>query len=157
MIMRTGTPSPLPWKTRLQVVGASALCFAAACATPALELTGQEHQTIFGAEALFYGLLAMLIGQFAGLANPLWLTALLLMSRGRPRSAAMLSLAAFLVGNHVWALFGQEIPGDEGNVTKLYLQSLDIGFYLWLLSFLILAVGSGLSWRNMDRLEAPLF
>ena len=143
-----------PLKTRLLVIAPSVACFVAACATPALVLDGKEHTVMFGAQALLEGPLAVLIGQLSWLANPLWLLAVLLVLLSRFKGAAILSVLAFAVGNHAWALFGREIPGDEGGVTKLYLTSLHPGFYLWLLSFLILAVGALIA-RSRTAQEQP--
>jgi hypothetical protein len=65
------------------------------------------------------------------------------------RSALAAAAGALLVASHAWALFGQEIPGDEGGVTHYRLQSFHAGFYLWLASFLILAASLAvLLWRR---------
>jgi hypothetical protein len=141
-----------PLRTRLLVIAPSVLCFVAACATPALVLDGKEHTVMFGAQALLEGPLAVLIGQLSWLANPLWLLATLLVLLSRFKGATAVSLAAFAVANHAWALFGREIPGDEGGVTKLYLTSIHLGFYLWLLSFLILATGAAIARTGTARL-----
>ncbi|HEV7508478.1 MAG TPA: hypothetical protein VGS07_26595 [Thermoanaerobaculia bacterium] len=127
------------------MIAPSVGCFVVACATPALVLDGKEHTVMFGAQALIEGPLAVFIGQLSWFANPLWLLAALLVLLSRFKGAATVSLLAFAVANHAWALFGREIPGDEGNVTKLYLTSFHIGFYLWLLSFLILAAGAAVA------------
>lgn len=144
-----------PLNTRLKVIGPSVGCFVVACATPALILDGKAHLVIFGAQAWVQGPLAVFIGQFAWLANLIWLLAVLLVMLSRFKGAAIVSVIGFAVANHVWALFGQDIPGDEGGVTRLYLSSFHVGFYLWLLSFLILAVRAFLARNQDDAIENP--
>jgi hypothetical protein len=141
----------VPWKARFTALAPSIICYAAACSTPALELSGKEHTYLFGVLALFYGPLVVLIGQFAWFANPVWLIALLLVLAGRLRAGIVASLLAFVVATHAWALFGREIPGDEGGVTKYYLKSMQIGFYLWLLTFILLAAGAALAQRRATQ------
>ncbi|MFY9823450.1 MAG: hypothetical protein WAM82_18865 [Thermoanaerobaculia bacterium] len=134
--------APVSLRTRWIVIAPSGLCFLAACACPALEFNGKEHSVMLGAQALFQGPLAFLVGQFAWLANPLELLAVVLVLRRRFWGATAVSFLGFAVANHAWALLGREIPGDEGGVTKLYLSSFHLGFFLWLLSFLLLAAGA---------------
>lgn len=138
------TPGKLSRATRLKILAPSVVCFLAACAMPALELTGKEHTTVSGAAALLQGPLLLMIGQLSWLANGLWALALLLVLLSRPRGALIASAGAFLVANHAWALFGQQIPGDEGDVTHYQLKAFHAGFYLWLASFLILAASTAL-------------
>jgi hypothetical protein len=129
-------------EARVAVAGLSVGLFLAACAAPALELIGREHTFLSGGAALFQGPLALLIGQLAWCANPLWAVAVVLLLVRRLNGAASFAIAALVVANQTWTLFGTEIPGDEGGVTKYYLKSLQPGFYLWLLSFAALAVGA---------------
>jgi len=124
-----------------------------ACATPALELVGEEHWSMCGGEALLAGPLALFIGQFSWIANLFLGSAMVLALFGRMRAAAVISLAGLALANHAWTLFGQEIPGDEGLVTKYALKSMQIGFYLWLASFLILATAALATQR---RSSAPM-
>ena len=44
------------------------------------------------------------------------------------------------VAQHTWKVIGTQIWGDEGGVTKYLVLSLSLGFYLWTLSFLLLAL-----------------
>jgi hypothetical protein len=138
----TDSSAPVSLRTRLIVIAPSGLCFLAACACPALEFNGNEHSVMFGAQALLQGPLAFFAGQFAWLANPLGLLAVFLVLRRRFWGATAVSFLGFAAANHAWALLGHEIPGDEGGVTKLYLSSFHLGFFLWLLSFLLLAAGA---------------
>ena len=96
----------------------------------------------FGAFALLEGPFAILLGLLSWLANPLWLLAALLVLLSRFTGGAAVSLMAFAVANHAWVFCARTIPADEGGVTKLHLTSFHFGFYLWLLSFLLLAAGA---------------
>jgi cytochrome c-type biogenesis protein CcmH/NrfF len=147
----------LPLKTRFMAIVASLVCYAAACVTPALELIGKEHTHIFGGVAFLYGPLVVLTGQFSWFANLLWLTAILLVLFGRFTGGLVLSVLALAVAAHAWALFGIEIPGDEASATTYSLKSLEIGFYLWLLSFVLLAIGSFMLRRKaMQKQESAV-
>jgi hypothetical protein len=143
------TPDPLapdptraPFRARAQLAGAAFSLFVIACATPALEVTGKEHTSWWGAQLLWMGVFGPFIGQFAWFANVFLAVALVLVLVGALRGAATTALLGLIVANHVWWLFGVDIPGDEGGVTHYRLQALQVGAWLWLLSFALLVVGA---------------
>jgi hypothetical protein len=74
----------LPWKPRLLALGVSLLLYALACVLPVLDFSKSDwnHDTkgpVVGYVALISGWLVIAIGQFAWLANFLWLLSLILL------------------------------------------------------------------------------
>lgn len=136
-----------PKLARILLVVASVLSFLVGCATPALHLTGKantrgEQTTMSGLAAFFTGFFGMLAGQYAWLANPLGITAIVLLFLRCYNAALICSVAALFAAQHTWVLVGTIISGDEGGVTKYLVTSLGLGFYLWVLGFLLVAVAS---------------
>jgi hypothetical protein len=144
-------------QTRTLLVAGTVISYLVACATPALHLAGKENTTLgeptsmIGLAALFSGFFALFEGQFAWLANPLGLVALILLFRRRYDSSLLLSLAALLVAQQTWFLVGTVIWGDEAGVKKDLVTSLGLGFYLWLVAFLLLVVASLVGQRSFAR------
>jgi uncharacterized membrane protein len=95
-----------------------------------------------GFAAFFSGFFALFDRQFAWLANPLGLIAPVLLLRRRYDAALLVSLAALLVAQQTWLLVGTVIWGDEAGVKKDLVTSLGLGFYFWLLAFLLLVFAS---------------
>ena len=131
-------------KARIICIVASVICWVVACFLPALHLVGKantqgEQSTMVGLMAFIMAFFAMLEGQFAWLANPLWLVAILLLAVQRNRVALLASVLAILVAQHTWAVVGTEINGDEGGVRKYLVTSLGLGFWLWVFSFAVIA------------------
>jgi hypothetical protein len=123
---------------------ASIACWWAACFLPALHLEGRantlgEKTTMSGGAAFFWAFFGMFAGQYAWLANPLGIVSLSLSRFGRYRLALFVSVLGVLVAQQTWMLVGTEIDGDEGGVKKYLVTSLGLGFYLWVLSFVIIA------------------
>lgn len=127
---------------RLTVVGASAALYLVACATPALVFSGRGTVTWFGFEALAMGWLGIFFSQFAWLANPLLPFAWLLVLFRRWTGAVVTTAVALLVAATTFMLYGAEIPGDEGGVTKLYFEYPHVGFAFWILSMVAVPVGA---------------
>jgi hypothetical protein len=132
---------------RPALVLASLTCYVAACSTSALELIGVgkeagQNKAFPGLLAFIDGFFAMFEGQYAWLANPLALLALITLCIRLRRLSLCLSVLALLVAQHTWWLVGTVIDGDEGGVTKFRVVSLGTGFYLWTTSFFLLAIAS---------------
>ena len=133
-------------------VWASVACWGAACFLPALHLEGRantlgEKTTMIGFAAFFTAFFGMFDGQFPWLANPLGIMALRLVGFRHYRVALIISVLAVLVAQQTWILVGTEIVGDEGGVTKYLVTSLGLGFYLWVLSFIIIVAMALRGWR----------
>jgi hypothetical protein len=131
-------------KARIISIAASVACWGVACFLPALHLVGKantqgEQSTMVGLLAFIMAFFAMLEGQFAWLANPLWFMAMILLALGRSRAALIVSVLAIAVAQHTWMVVGTEIPGDEGGVKKYLVTSLGLGFWLWVSSFVLIA------------------
>jgi len=144
--------------TRTLLVAASIASYLVACATPALHLAGRENTLgeltpMSGFAGLFSGFFALFGGQFAWLANPLGLLALILLLRRHDNASLLASLAALLMAQHTWVFVGTVISGDEGGVKKYLVSSLGLGFYLWLVSFLLLAVASLVRERRLGEVN----
>ena len=134
----------MSFKARILTVVASIACWVVACCLPALNLLGKantqgEQSTMVGVLALIMAFFAMLEGQFAWLANPLWFVAMVLVAIGLNRAALIASVLAILVAQQTWMVVGTEINGDEGGVKKYLVTSLGIGFWLWVFSFVLIA------------------
>ena len=131
-------------KARIIWIVASVACWLVACFLPALHLLGKantqgEQSTMVGLLAFIMAFFAMLEGQFAWLANPLWFTAMVLVLVRYNRAALIVSALAILVAQQTWMVVGTEIPGDEGGVKKYLVTSLGLGFWLWVFSFVVIA------------------
>ena len=107
--------------------------FLVACLFPALTFQkgGQPADAWPGWGALLLGWLGLFVGVFAWLANPLLLLSWILLLCGRIRAARVCSLLAILVASSMIALWGMELPGDEGGVTKMQISGIGLGCYLW--------------------------
>jgi hypothetical protein len=142
------TPATLPhpslWPHRLVVIGIALVLFFVACALPGLH--GLKNKatpdTSYGFNLVLVGWCAILVGQFAWLANLfLPLAALLLVFR-LWITAAVAALLGFLIALHAFSFLHRELPADEGNVNKIVYTSLGAGYYVWLAAFLALALGA---------------
>jgi len=144
---------PMSRRNRIAIIVISAACWLVACCLPALNLLGLANtqggpSTMVGIVAFIQAFFAILTGQFAWLANPLWFAALVLIRLGRNFDALIASVMAIALAQQTWVVVGTEIYGDEGGVRKYLVTSLGLGFYLWVLSFVIVAgasIAGGLS------------
>jgi hypothetical protein len=136
-------------KARIIAVVASVACWLVACFLPALHLLGKantqgEQSTMVGLMAFIMAFFAMLEGQFAWLANPLWFTAMVLLLVRFNRAALIVAVLAIAVAQQTWMVVGTEINGDEGGVKKYLVTSLGLGFWRWVLSFAVIAAVAAL-------------
>lgn len=89
-----------------------------------------------GWEVLALGWLGIFVLQFAWFANIAYCASLGLWLGRAWRPAVILSLIAIGLGLNTLFLFVQELPSN-GAGAKMYLQSLQPGFYCWMLSLSI--------------------
>ena len=139
-------------KARILSIVASVACWLVACCLPALNLLGKantqgEQSTMVGVLAFIMAFFAMLEGQFAWLANPLWFVAMVLVAVGLNRAALITSVLAILMAQHTWMVVGTEINGDEGGIKKYLVTSLGPGFWLWVFSFVLIAAVAAVAVR----------
>ena len=156
---------------RAVVLPVSVALYFAACTLPAVLLhTGSNtyspglpqewhwtgYESLKGIELLFAGLFGLLMGNFAGFANPLlWLSWLFLGFR-RYRAAAIASGLALVFAMQTFQMMVQPYLFDEAGVRQGYLQAPQVGFFAWTASMvLVLAAG----WRarsiGVTRVPAP--
>lgn len=121
------------WKHHLVWMGIL-LLYAMSLPLIALEFTktgGHPNQRMLGAELLLVGWLGVFVLQFAWLANIIWLVSILGVIFRFPLLAALPALLAIGASLQTLMLFGMDIPGDEGGVTKMRLIALGPGAYIW--------------------------
>lgn len=119
-------------------IGLSVLLFLLACATPCLEMSQKSDPTWYGLRILVLGWMGVLVGQFAWLANPLWLLGLITFALRKWRVALIALGASLLFAANTLLLFVMPLPADESNINHTSLVRLRIGFYLWLASIAVL-------------------
>ena len=124
------------------VVGCSVLVHLVSWIAPALQFdTTSEGQWVpRGLEVALLGWQALLVGNFAWLANILYFPGLVMVLLRLWRTAALLGTVALAVGLHTLALVGKDVPADEGGVTRMALAHPRAGFYLWMASMAVVAV-----------------
>lgn len=119
------------------------ILFGLACVLPALEFRRNEDGTEIwaGGIALFNGILGLLMGHVAWLANPLLaLGAFSLFHRHRT-GAVICAVLALLFSLDTFQLFYETVPGDEAGVNKLYLRQLREGTFCWMGSMVAILIG----------------
>lgn len=134
-------------------------CYLASFFLTTLNLVGKANTngqptSIGGLGAFFDGIFAMFDRQFAWMANPLAGLALLFFLARLYSVSLVVSLAALLVAQQTWRVVGTTISGDEGGVTQYLVTGLGPGFYLWSLSFLLLAALSLWHWLGSRHSES---
>lgn len=118
-------------------IGISVVLYLIACATPCLEVSQKSDPVWLGLQILVMGWLGILVGQFAWLANPLWLAGLLFFAFRKWMAALILSGLALVFALNTFTMFVTELPADEGGMNTFHLVRLRIGFYLWLASLAV--------------------
>jgi hypothetical protein len=119
--------------------------FVIACSTPALDLVhtdNHEHDVMLGLRVLAVGWTGLFVGQFAWFANLFLLLAVVPFLLRWWITTAVILLIGISIATHTFALFGRILPADEGNVRKMYLESIGVGFYFWLASFVLPLAGA---------------
>ena len=115
-----------------------------ACISPAIEAKADSfHGKIWidGGSLLFSGFLGILMGLPSWYANPAWFASLMLLAKGKFRSSFIWSISAFFLGMTSVILFVYPFPlVNEAHGCKI--NGLGLGFFLWMASMLVIAVGS---------------
>lgn len=127
---------------RAVIIGLSLVLYISACVAPALEFSNTEQPLWTGVEALALGWLGVLHLQLGWLANPLMWGSILFVALGRWKQALTLSLVAAIFGLSTMTLLAQRIPADEAGVRHMQLETLHIGYPLWLGSVVVCIIGS---------------
>lgn len=98
-------------------------------------------EVYFGYRVLLLGLLAVLVGVFAWLANPLMLLAVLLSAFNKRTASMILAVCSIALGLQSFMLEAvpfNESSMDPGNLS--FVDRLGIGFYVWMGSLVTFAV-----------------
>lgn len=119
-------------------IGLSVLLFVMACATPCLEMSQKSDPTWYGLRILVLGWMGILAGQFAWLANPLWLLGLITFALRKWLVTLIVLGFSLLFAANTLLIFVMPLPADESNINHTSLVRLRIGFYLWLASIAVL-------------------
>ena len=113
---------------------------------PALEFKGikgsHDLKMMEGWECTYMGILGLAIGQFEALSNLAFICSGILLLERMWKAACISSGLALILALQTFALFITPISFDEARVTQSVLFSLDIGFYLWISSIVIVFVAS---------------
>lgn len=131
-----------PLWPRLALIGASISVYSLACLLPAATLVGDVNTVRRGFELALLGWLAIYVGQFGWFANVFWAVSMLMEFIRWHRTACITAALGLLLALQTLTIFGTNIPMDEAGVNYSHVQHLDSGFYVWLLSMLIMVVGA---------------
>lgn len=138
----------------MHIVLSSLLLYGAACCLPALIFKDTSasqgilpNYSMCGLRTLLEGALCILLGSprslaWPWLANLFGLLSLAFFLAKRYQNALLLSGIAFLFAVGTYSLIGREFPLDDDSDSVYHLLMLGSGFYAWLASILILAMGS---------------
>lgn len=136
----TGARQPL--RVRLGLIGASIAIYALACALPAATLVGEDVTVQRGLGLALLGWLAVTLGQYGWFANLFWIVGMLLALFRRYLGAAITVACGMLLALQTLTILGREVPLDTSGSNNAIVQQLNSGFYLWLLSMLVLVAGA---------------
>jgi hypothetical protein len=135
----------MTWKAQLRgsvafsreaVAGCSGMAFGLSLALPVFRFDG--HEPVLGITVLAWGWWGFLLGEIGWLANLIFFFALSQFVTEKVLISKVASTAAVVVG--ITSFHAKQWWFDEGNATAILTHGL--GFYLWLVSLLILSVGS---------------
>jgi len=102
-----------------------------------------------GLTVLLMGWLGFVILQFGWLANPLYYLSLYFLWASRWRAVIISSGIAIVIAIvNTLLLFQQTVPGDVMGFSRLNLQRLKLGYYLWATALLIPLVWSLIKQRE---------
>jgi membrane-bound ClpP family serine protease len=126
------------------VIAYSLVLFVTACCIPALEFqrNDTDREIWSGGQALVLGLLGLLMGCLAWLANPLLLIAMTLLFMRYNIPAAVCATLALLISFNTWLVFSLPMPGDEGGASTMKLLKIREGTYVWMLSMAVVLIGA---------------
>jgi uncharacterized membrane protein len=145
----------LPWKPRIIALLISIGLYALACALPVLDFSKSDwsHNSegpMIGYVALIVGWMGIVLGQFAWLANFIWLLSLLLVLFRCWIATVITAILTTLLALQTYTLFSHKVPANEAATEYLYLQEIKIGFYVWIASFLAVGI-SAIILRQRER------
>jgi hypothetical protein len=86
--------------------------------------------------------------QLEGMANVLFLIAAILLGIRLPKPALIVSILALIFAAETFSLFRVQVMLDEGGVKMGQLQQLNIGFFLWVGSMLLVLVTAAVHCRS---------
>jgi cellulose synthase/poly-beta-1,6-N-acetylglucosamine synthase-like glycosyltransferase len=113
---------------------------------PALEFKGikgtTELKVMEGWECTYMGLLGLAIGQFEAFSNLALICSGILLLERMWKAAFIASGLALVLALQTFALFITPISFDEAHATQSVLSGLDVGFYLWISSIVIVFIAS---------------
>lgn len=138
------------WRGRFIVLAITSFIYLIACATPALEFNDPNDAVYYGFRVLVVGWLGALIGQFGWFANLFLLGSIFLLLFRRWIATFIAAALACALGLQTFMLFSQKVPVDEAATRHVELQSLKVGFYIWLMSITSIGIGA-LILRNRER------
>lgn len=122
------------------------LLYLAACFIPVLDIWKTDHhELMFGGFALVTGWLGLLTGAVAWIANPLFLTGLVLAKGRKPMRAIVPSVAAVVIACTLFRDVGRDLSGE---FAALKIFGLRPGFYCWMASLVALPIAAILQSRR---------
>lgn len=136
---------------------ASLLLFVAACLVPTMEFTAEGGETVVwrGWKPLAWGCFGMIMGQTAWMANLALFSSWGFWYLGRPAGACTFGAIALALAATSVLLFGQQIPNDRDQKSRMKLRKFRPGFYLWIGSMAIVAAGAAWQWYSHRDLPPP--
>jgi hypothetical protein len=122
----------------------SVVLFVVACCLPALEFKMSQgpNDVMLGLRALAVGWSGLFAGIMSWYANPFWLLSLVLFFFRKPTWGMAAAVIAIALASSTFGIVGRELPGDEGNVTRMTVIRLLPGCYLWMASLVMLPVAA---------------
>lgn len=139
----------------MAVMWVSVLLFAAACLIPTLEFEQADGSRIAwrGWKPLAWGCFGLVLGQTAWMGNLGLFAGWVFWYLGQPIAAAGSALVALVLAATSLLLFGQAIPNGRGQESLVKLRRFRPGFYLWIGSMAVLAMGG--AWYGLMQPGQP--
>jgi|SRR5271165_4269013 len=119
--------------------------FAISCALPAVTFSNTNSKTVDtmpGIQCFLLGPLAILVGQFSWLANPMFVLGLVALLLKWRRASLVLAMLGLFFTLHAFALRTNPMPANEGGVGELVWRAFGTGYYCWVASMAALACGA---------------
>jgi hypothetical protein len=145
----------IPMRERLIFLGISLFFYFVALFLPAVVFKDEAEGSWPGFGALAIGWMAPLFGQFGWFAHVPLLVGIILLLWRRWMGTVVCALVASLLALHSISLYWQQVPANEASTHYMTLDHLGAGFYLWLLSIILVGV-SALVLRKRERTMARL-
>src|SRR5262249_21146783 len=112
------------------------------CCLPVLEFknSNKPNDVMWGFNALAVGWSGIFAGVVAWYANFFWGLGLMFGFLRKPIFGAVAGVIAIGLGLMTFTYIGQELPADEGNVTRTAIIRILPGCYVWLASLVVLLI-----------------